>query len=78
MARHAHSAAQISPPAPRIGRLAAAAVLAGALAACSPYGPGAATGSIVGNGALLEREAVQERVACEYDPLYGRDVCYRY
>lgn len=35
---------------------------------------GAAGGAVVGRGLADGRD----RVACEYDPLYRRDVCYRY
>ncbi|GGK37212.1 hypothetical protein [Salinarimonas ramus] len=67
-------------------RLAAPVIcilLAGSLAACSPYGPGATTGATTGaaiGGVTVERGAGAggERVACEFDELYGRDVCYRY
>lgn len=70
----------------KLRRLAApfiGVLLAGALAACSPYGPGATTGATTGaaiGGVAVERGASAggERVVCEYDELYGRDVCYRY
>lgn len=87
-------------------RIFAASLLAGGLAACSPYGPEATTGALVGGasgaaigaattdtaegalvggaigaagGAIVGQGLANRReVVCEYDPVYRRDVCYRY
>jgi hypothetical protein len=87
-------------------RVAAAALLAGSLAACTQYNPEATTGALVGGasgaaigasvsddevegaliggavgaagGAIVGRSLSQDEVVCEYDPVYRRDVCYRY
>lgn len=87
-------------------RTLAVLVFAGGLAACSPYGPEATTGALVGGasgaaigaattdstegalvggalgaagGAIVGQSLANRRdVVCEYDPVYRRDVCYRY
>lgn len=71
----------------RLAPIGAAALLAGALSACSPYGPETATGALVGGasavptgsgeGTLARRAGSEGGVVCAYDPLYERDVCYR-
>lgn len=60
----------------RVLRIAAALALSSVLAACTGYAPEARTGTIVGAG-VAERTQVRDTVVCEFDPLYGRDVCYR-
>ncbi|MGP9822512.1 hypothetical protein ACTZWW_21000 [Salinarimonas sp. NSM] len=65
----------------RLAALAAAGLVAGTLAACSPYGPdastGATTGAVVGGASAGVGPAPRGEVVCAFDPLYGRDVCYR-
>lgn len=62
----------------RLAPLAAAGLVAGTLAACSPYGPEATTGAVVGGASAAgAAPAPRAEVVCEFDPLYGRDVCYR-
>ncbi|WP_349368554.1 glycine zipper domain-containing protein [Salinarimonas sp.] len=87
-------------------RLAAAALVAGSLAACTQYNRTATTGALIGGasgaaigasvsddevegalvggalgaagGAVVGRSLDRDEVVCEYDPVYRRDVCYRY
>ncbi|WP_372421449.1 hypothetical protein [Salinarimonas chemoclinalis] len=74
------STALVMPIRPHVRRLApfaAAGLLAATLGACSPYGRDA-TGAVVGGAAAAGvAPAPRGEVVCEFDPLYGRDVCYR-
>lgn len=63
-------------PLPFLPRIAAVLLLAGALGACTGFAPQATTGAIVGAGAA-DGATARDEVVCEFDPLYGRDVCYR-
>jgi Holliday junction resolvasome RuvABC endonuclease subunit len=60
----------------RLLRTAATLAAAAALSACVGYAPEATTGTILG-ARSAERTQVRDRVVCEYDPVYGRDGCYR-
>jgi hypothetical protein len=64
-------------------KLLAAAVLSLPLAACYTPADPALTGAVVGGaigattGAVIG-SASRPAAQCEYDPYYGREVCYRY